>query len=370
MPRAVRLPPTGSGAAGPGGAGGEGTIERVESLPSNHEVLGLLGFSAGLGVPPDVLLRAADLDPALMTQAVVPHRQVLRIWEEATRLSGDDDFGLHMAEWIIVQAEARFDVLAFAMRSCPTLGDQYARMGRYIRLLHKETILALEASDDVARLVHGVVDHHRSLRQPSEAMLAMMLLQGRRSIGEDFAPREVRFVHPRPARTTEHERIFRAPVHYGCPRDELVLDRALLERPQVHAEPRLLTLLARQLEALLQDVGKGHSVTGPIRRCMADGLIEGEPTLASVAKRLGLSPRTLQRRLRDEDTSFADLLADVRHELALQHLRNPEVSIQEAAFLLGFSDVSTFHRAFKRRAGVTPAEYRRGGAARGTEASP
>ncbi len=343
------------------GAMDDVTIEPVEAAEPNREVLALVGFAADLGVAPDALLRAAGFDPSLVTRALVPHRHVLRLWEEATRLSGDEDFGLHMASWMIAHAEDRFDVMAFAMRSCATLGDQYARMGRYIRLLHKETQLTLEHAGEVARLVHGVEDHHRALRQPSEAMLALMLLQGRRSIGEDFVPREVRFVHPAPARTAEHERVFRAPLRFGCSRDELVLDRALLDRPQVHAEPRLLTLLERQLEALLRDVGRGQSVTGPIRRCVADGLLEGEPTLATVARRLGLSARTLQRRLRDEGTSFADLIADVRHELALQHLRNPEVSIQEAAFLLGYSDVSTFHRAFKRRAGMTPATYRRAG---------
>lgn len=335
----------------------------MESAQPNREVLALVGFAASLGVSPDVLLDAAGFDAALASRAVVPHRHVVRLWEEATRLSGDADFGLHLAGWLVQHAEDRFDVMAFAMRSCATLGEQYARLGRYVRLLHKETFLSLEIAGDAARLVHGVVDGNRPLRQPSEGMLAMVLLQGRRTIGEDFAPVAVYFTHPKPARTTEHERLFRAPLHFDAPRDELVLDRALLDRPQVHAEPRLLTLLERQLEALMREVSVGHTVTGPIRRCMADGLLEGEPTLNTVAKRLRLSPRTLQRRLRDEDTSFAELLADVRHELALKHLRNPEVSIQEVAFLLGFSDVSTFHRAFKRRAGVTPATYRRSGAA-------
>lgn len=333
----------------------------MERVAPNRELLAIVGFAASLGVPPDVLIQAAGLDSVIATNADVSHAQVLRLWEEATRLSGDPDFGLHLAEWLSQQAEDRFDVLAYAMRSCATLGEQYRRMGRYVRLIHKETFLSLEVDGETARMVHGVVGHHSSLRQPSEAMLALILLQGRRTLGEDFAPREVCFEHPEPARTTEHARLFRAPVHYGGPRDELVFERALLDRPQPHAEPRLQAMLERHLEVLLSEIPEDRSVTGMVRRCVADGLLEGEPTLFSVAKKLRLSPRTLQRRLRDEGSNFADLLADVRHERALHHLRNAELSIQEVAFVLGFSDVTTFHRAFKRRTGVTPAEYRRSG---------
>lgn len=333
----------------------------MESAEPNKEVLAIVGFAAHLGVPPDALLRAAGLDAP---EAAVPHARMLRLWEEATRLSGDPDFGLHVAEWLIDQAEDRFDVLAFAMRSCATLGDQYRRMGRYVRLLHKETHLSLEIEGDTARLVHGVVGHHASARQPSEGMIALLLLRGRRTLGEEFRPRAVRFIHPEPTRTTEHARLFQAPLCFGCARDELVLDRALLDRPQLRAEPRLLALLEPQLEALLSETSDDDSITATCRRSVADRLLEGEPTLVSVAKRLCLSPRTLQRRLRDEGTTFADVLADVRHELALDHLRDPRVSIQETAFLLGYSDASTFHRAFKRRAGVTPAEYRRAASAR------
>lgn len=333
----------------------------MESVEPNKEVLALVGFAASLGVPPDELLQAAGLSPVVAAGAVVSHAQVHRLWEEATRLSGDSDFGLHMGEWLSQQAEEHFDVLAYAMRSCATLGEQYRRMERYVRLLHNETFLSLEVKGDTARLVHGVVDPHRPLRQPSEAMLALLLLHGRRTLGEEFAPREVRFIHPEPARTTEHARLFRAPVRYDCSRDELVFDRALLDRPQPHAEPRLQALLERQLEVLLREIPEDHSIAGVVRRCVAQGLLEGEPTLVSVAKKLRLSPRTLQRRLRDEGTNFADLLADVRHERALHHLRDTAFSIQEVAFVLGFSDVTTFHRAFKRRTGSTPAEYRRSG---------
>lgn len=333
----------------------------MQEWGSGSPILGVVGFAATLGVAPDELLRSAGLDPAFAATAEVSPSQRVRVWEEASRLSGDLDFGLHMAEWVAAMPEVHFDVLAFAVRSCATLGEHYQRMTRYVRLIHRDVYLSLEVEGDVARLAHGLRDDSPTPRHPAECMLTLALLQGRRAIGEEFAPREVCFTHARPARVTEPERVFQAPVRYGCPRNELVLDHALLARPQRQAEPRLLAVLERQLGELVRELPEGRSAVELIRRHVVDLLPGGEPTLAQVAARLCMSQRTLQRRLRDAGTSFAELVADARHATALSLLRTPRSSIDEVAFLLGFSDASAFRRAFKRRAGVTPAEYRRSG---------
>ena len=109
-------------------------------------IQGLVGFAACSGVAPPVLLRAADLDPVLLTQAdaELPLAQELRVWDEAARLTGDADFGLHLAEWVASTPEEHFDLLTFALRSCATLGDHYRRVGRYIRLLHEGLSVVLE----------------------------------------------------------------------------------------------------------------------------------------------------------------------------------------------------------------------------------
>jgi len=312
-------------------------------------------------VAPDVLLRSTGLDLASVgnPDASVPHGQKLRLWDEAARLSGDPDFGLHMAEWVSQSPEDHFDLLAYAVRSCATLGEHYKRMGRYVRLIHEGMFLSLEVEQDAARLMHGLVDNTIPPRHPMECMLALAVLQGRRAVGEDFAPREVRFAHAAPAQVSEQERLFRAPVRYGCPRSELVLDHAHLSQPQRYAEPRLLEVLDRQLEELLSRLPQARSFPGRVRSHMANHLLDGEPTVSAVAAKLQMSSRSLQRRLKDEGTSFAMLLADLRRELALCHLQDPQNTISEVAFLLGFTEVSAFHRAFKRWTGSTPAEYQR-----------
>lgn len=324
-------------------------------------ILAIVGFAASAGVSPPELLRAAGIDPMLLgdPDGYVLRSQEVRLWDEAVRLTGDGDFGLHLAEWVAGHPEDLFDVLAFAVRSSPTLGEHYRLAGRYIPLIHEGVYLSLEEDGDVARLVHGHIPEQIGPRQPVEGMLALMLLMGRKTTGEDLVPQMVRFSHARPERVSEQERVFGAPVCYGCPRSELVLARELLERPQPHAELRLLAMLNRQLDRLLAELPERRSFQDMVKRCMMDELPEREPVVATVAAKLHMSARSLQRRLQSEGTSFAEVLGELRRELALRYLEDRRLSIREVGFLLGFVDVTAFHRAFKRWTESTPAEYRR-----------
>jgi len=323
-------------------------------------ILAVVGYAANAGVPPPELLHAAGLDPALLADpdAYLLYSQETRVWAEAVRLTGDQDFGLHLAEWLAHSSEHIFDVLTFAVRSCPTLREHYRLAGRYIRLIHEGIYLSLEEAGDVARLVHGHSPEQIGPRHPVEGMLALALLLGRREVGAEFVPESVCFAHARPDRVSEQERVFGAPVHYGCPRNELVLARALLERPQRHAELRLLAILDRQLGNVLSGLPESRRFRDVVKRCMIDELPEREPVVAVIAKNLHMSARSLQRRLQSEGTSFAEVLSDLRRDRALRYLQDPRISIGEVAFLLGFLDATAFHRAFKRWTGTTPAKYR------------
>ena len=344
------------------------TMSRVRA---SKPILAVVAFAAKAGVPPLTLLSAAGLDPALLagTDAELLHSQELRLWVEAARLTGDQDFGLHLAEWVVPFAEGQFDVLTFATRSCATLGENFRRFSRYLRLLHDGIYVRLEEEEeDIARLVHGhYQDPSEPPRHPVECQLALAVLQGRWSIGEEFVPRAVCFAHARPACVSEQERIFGAPVHYGCPRNELVLDRDLLARPQRLAEPRLLALMDRQLEGLLSQRPENPRFRDTVQRCMMDELPDREPVMAAISVKLHMSRRSLQRRLQSEGTSFAEVLSELRRDLALRYLSDPRIAIGEVGFLLGFLDLSAFHRAFKRWTGSTPAEYQRSAQARSSQ---
>lgn len=318
----------------------------------------LVAGAAAKGVLPSALLGAAELSPEdlLDPDARLPIASELRLWREAVRLSGDDDLGLHLAEGAQV---GDFGGLGFAVRSSKTLVAGYERVIRFLHLVNGEVGLRLFVEGERVRLEHLPPSEARPPRQAVECLLGMLVMIGKRNLGDAFFTQAVHFRHAPPARIDTHRRVFGGTLRFAQPRDELILDRQLLAQPLPQAEPELAELLDRHLSQLISALPQGPGFLDRVRSCVAQELRHGEPGLQDVAQRLHMSGRSLQRRLQQEGTTLQELLAGVRRDLAVRHLHDAQESIAEIAFLLGFSEVSTFHRAFKRWTGLTPSAYRR-----------
>jgi AraC-like DNA-binding protein len=191
--------------------------------------------------------------------------------------------------------------------------------------------------------------------------LAAMCLQVARTLtGMTVAPQSVAIAAPRPARTDELERFFAAPLRFDAPLSALTLSSEQLALPMRKADPALLAVLTRHAEEILARLpaAPGRWID-QVRRALVESFRAGDPDLAGVARRFAVTPRTLQRRLREEGSSFQTLLDDARHDLALSYLRDPRRTTSEVAHLLGFHEASAFYRAFHRWTGLTPAAFRR-----------
>lgn len=169
---------------------------------------------------------------------------------------------------------------------------------------------------------------------------------------------EVLFPYDRPADVSAHERLFAAPLRFGTNELSLVFPAELLAAPLLSADARLDVLLdgfAREKLATLPDA---RDPLAGLRKAVREALQAGNATLAGTAMRLGLTPRTLQRRLANAGTKFATEVDEARRVLALKLVAQPQFSLIEIAFLLGFSDLAPFHRAFRRWTGSTPGRFR------------
>lgn len=277
----------------------------------------------------------------------------LALWAEARRLSGDECFGLHAAERV---RPGSFDVLGYTLRTSATLGGAFERLVRYNQLLHDLAELRLSTRGAGARLSLRLLPEGTP-RQQAEFSLAVFLLFSRQATGVDVVPRAVEFAHAAPADISEHRRIFRAPILFSRPATVLVLRRQVLDLPLLQADPGLCAVLERQLRELLSRLPPGEGVLERVRRLIAAELCGGDPSVESVARRMHMSPRTLHRRL--QGTSYRAVVDGLRQDLALRYLAEDRLAIAEAAYLLGFSEASAFHRSFKRWTGRTPADYRR-----------
>ena len=323
------------------------TVRALRPLLSGLETLGYdpLPFLHVRGIDRDVLL-----DP----DATVPMSACVGLLADGVRATGDDNLGLHVAE----RAElGSFDVHFYAMVSSPTLGAAFERVCRYQRLIHETSQVRLEASGDRAVLSHRLSGGLAAPRQTAELLLAAWVRTGRVATRTKWDPAEVRFAHRAPLDSREHERFFGAPPRFGAGENALVIPVALLDLPCRRTDPSLLSLLDRYAADRLGGLG-ATTFADRARGALSDKLQVGNLTARSVAAHLNVSVRTLHRALAAEGTSYRRLLDQLRLDIAERHLRDDRISVAEVAFLVGFSEISAFHRAFKRWTGRTPVTFR------------
>ena len=158
---------------------------------------------------------------------------------------------------------------------------------------------------------------------------------------------------------SEHERVFSAPLAFRAPRNEVVVDAAVLDVPLVRADPRLSEVLDQHVRDLVERMPAEQSLSDQVRRTVRDAFPRGDFGLEAVGRRMGMGARTLQRSLSSEGASHRQIVEQVRHEFALHYLAETRVPIKEVASLLGYSELRAFYRAFERWTGLPPAAYRR-----------
>lgn len=324
---------------------------------------GLVDHLQCQGVAPSALLARAQLTPEVLAQRDqrIAASAYLALLGEGVRLTGDDSFGLHLGESV---RPGYYGVLGYLIMSCATLADALHRQARYAALVGNLGRLGLD--DEPPRPgCEALVAHSwqpllpQQQRQLSEETLAGWVCFGRWISGLDIPPTEVRFQHPAPADTREHERIFRCPVLFGQADNALVFPRRLLSVPLGQADAQVRSMLDAYAERLLGELNQGRSVLDRARLELARQLPEQGPDLEAIAAALALSPRTLQRRLREAGLSFSQLVDETRQQLVLHYLRDPALELAEIAFLVGFSEAGSLARAFRRWTGTSPGEYRR-----------
>jgi len=317
----------------------------------------LLLYLKARGHDSSAFLRTQGVDSKIFQdpEARLPHTVAVSLWPAAARLTNDADIGLHVAEGIRPGA---YGALGYALRTSENFGMSLQRLCRYHRVFHDAAEVQLRVRGESAILSHRLSVPGGVPRAVSEYIVAAWLITSRQAAGVDWIPIEARFPHSTPEDTSEHGRLFGCTLKFGNDRSELVFSRDLLDMPFESADPQLQAILETQVLAMFQRLPKGEAVTDSVRRLLAGELCNGEPSLEQIAPRLHMSARTLHRRLEDEGTTFRQVLAEVRREIAARHLSERRLAIGEIAFLLGFSEPSAFHRAFKRWTGHAPLAYR------------
>jgi AraC-like DNA-binding protein len=311
---------------------------------------------AAIGIPPAALLRQARLPATihLGEAGFVTTAQFFALWRGLEALTGDPALGIKFVAGAATAAHPPSSLAAFHARDyC----DGLHRLARFKRLCTPEQFHFDEAAG--ACVVTNLWLHATEPEPPiaTDVAFATLVELGRRGTGRHLTPRRVEYLHARPGHE-EHERYFGCEVRFGAARNALILDAADLDRPFPGHNPELLAMLTPSLSAALGELQARSSMRAQVKVVLKRSLPSGRPDLADVARELGTSERTLQRRITDEGATFRELLVEARQELGRQLLADPNTDIDEVACLLGYQDTSSFYRAFRDWEGMTPNKWR------------
>lgn len=306
---------------------------------------GLLATLSARGAEAAPILHALGVRPGetLDAGAFVDLEAYLACYEDAARALPDDALGLHIG--------SSFNLYSLApVFEQATVREALHALGRIVATHLEGASVELHTDGGTAALVYHVdVATPATRRQHVEAVVAIAMRVLRHLAAGRWKPAQVRMQHAPPASVKEHERVFGIPFAFAQPVNAIFLDARHLD--------------ARTSQAVRSALGVADEAADDwldgVRKLVIRALPDGHPPVASVAAQLSLSVRTFQRRLAEQGFVYKKLVEDVRRQLALQHLEDATVELTELAFLLGYSELSAFDRAFRQWIGATPSEYRR-----------
>jgi AraC-like DNA-binding protein len=294
----------------------------------------------------------------------VPMSNYMALMRAAKELTGDPALALHYGEEVDL---SELSITGLITNASETMGEAMKQINRYGRL----AIEVEGVGADNIRFRYAFVDggawlvderaNPNDFPELTEVTFARMTCQPRRFLPKPHVL-EVHVTHPEPGHRAEYERIFQCPVVFGARWNAIRMDPELASH-RVALQPRyVFGVLSERAEALVKELENAKSTRGKVESLMMPILHTGQVDMETIAAKMAVSRQTLFRRLKAEDATFEKVLDDLRRRLALHYLSGRKASVNETAYLVGFSDPAAFSRAFKRWTGKSPSEMR-GGAA-------
>lgn len=295
----------------------------------------------------DARLARFGLTRALTESHVVAEVDVLAaFYDDAAVALGQPDLGLDLVRDI---DRGAYGLAEFGIRAAPTVREALRRLARFAVLLNEATTVEVRETDTSVCVHQRIPGHPLSGgRHSNEYFMAVLLAFGQTITSGEVPVERVWFCHAAPADLSTHRRTFGgATVHFDRSDNGLALPRSVADMPLASADPPLMQAIDAQAEQLLSARSVSHEFIDRVRDGMSRALHDGTPALPDIAEYLAMTPRTLQRRLAEHDTSFREVLDELRFEMH-DRLAAQGLSSQEVAFRLGYADMGSFRRARRR----------------------
>ncbi|EJM78365.1 MULTISPECIES: AraC family transcriptional regulator [Pseudomonas] len=340
-------------------------LVRAAVLTNYLEVTQYLGFN-----PRDVLA-GVGLSKALLQapEHRIPIDAAVRLLEDSAAASGCQNFGLSMAE---SRQLSDFGVVSLLLSHQRTLRDALQVVVHYRHLMNDSLAIFIEEAGKMVIIREEVVtDSPMPSRQATELAIGVMFRLCAALLGSHWHPYSVNFTHQPPDNLQLHRRLFGCTLEFGSEFNGIVCAGASLDMTNANADPAMARYAQSYLDSLQSH--QGTSMLFEVRKAIYLLLPMGRATIEQVAQSQGMNVRTLQRRLKDDGCAFNDVINDVRRDLVLRYLDNPNYTLGRIADMLGYSMASSFTRWFISQFGMPPATWRvqkQGSAKAPTDAAP
>jgi AraC-like DNA-binding protein len=320
-------------------------------------VLGhLIDVGVAAGIRRDILTDAAGVtaQELLDPDARLPLAAEIAVWQTLARYVSDPEFGIRAGGALHLRA---IGLVGYVARFSATLRGALQRVQRYGRVFTEAVEFRLQqgSPEVVLAEAHPALGPGQALAESYR--LAALVKASRDLTGVDIVPTEVTFTCAQPPSTAAHSQFFRCSLRFSAPTGSVVFRASDLDLPIVGADETLAGYLSKYAEQVLASLVRGETMRHRVRAAIWSLLGDGLPSLTHVAAALRMPTRTLQRRLAAEGTSVQREIDAIRKEMAIAVLRDRSMAIADVAFLLGYSEPSTFFRAFKRWTGSTPRHF-------------
>jgi AraC-like DNA-binding protein len=326
---------------------------------SRHFVQAALAGAENLGFNTREMLKEAGIPPDLLRieMARVNSDQFSHLMQTLWNTLGDEFMGLGPRR----ARTGTFATMCALVINSPNLEAVYRQAFQFSRLFEPMVAMELTSDGDCARLITRIEgdihDPHFFLR---ESLLVIWHRLGSWLIGQPVELEKAEFDYSRPPHGDEYRHIFHCPLAFESEQTALTFNKRFLSAPVIRDPSEMRQFLKTSPADLLSRPDESNTFTGRIRTLIGRDFSRPMPDFEWIAAELHTSPQTLRRRLKQENTSFQEIKDLLRRDMAIYYLSRQELPINDIASKVGFTEPSTFHRAFKKWTGVTPGAYREG----------